>query len=116
MRVMGTKKAMALAIRVKCDKDCDGFGGKCDGNEGGGGAMTLWAMAMVTATTWAMVMATRVASNVEGNGNSGKSNGNGNKGGRQATATRAMVMATATPWVTAMATRLAGNKEGKGQG
>ncbi len=29
------KRAMALAMRVECDKESDGFGGKCNGNEGG---------------------------------------------------------------------------------
>jgi hypothetical protein len=42
------------------------------------------------ATKRAMVMATRVVGNKEGDGDGGKSNGNGNEGGGQVTATRAM--------------------------
>jgi len=34
-RARGMKRAMALATRVECDKESDGFGGKSDGNEGG---------------------------------------------------------------------------------
>jgi hypothetical protein len=62
----------------------------------------------------AIALATRVACNKEGNGNSSKSAGN--KGGGQAKATRAMVTGMLTTWVMATATRLAGNKEGKGKG
>ena len=29
------KRAMALATRVECNKESDGFGGKSDGNKGG---------------------------------------------------------------------------------
>jgi hypothetical protein len=36
---------------------------------------------MVTLTKWAVAMATRVAGKDEGNGESGKINGNGNKEG-----------------------------------
>jgi hypothetical protein len=52
-----------------------------------------------------MTSATRVACNKEGDGVSGKSNGN-EGGGR----------ATVMMWVMAMATRWAGDKEGKGKG
>ncbi len=55
-----------------------------------------------------ITMATRVASNDDGNGDGGKSNGNGNKGAGQAI-TRAMA---ATMTVAAM--RVASNEEGKG--
>jgi hypothetical protein len=48
--------------------------GNDDGNKGCG-------QVRATATTRAMAMATRVVGNKEGNGNSGKSNGNGDKGG-----------------------------------
>ncbi len=57
-----------------------------------------------------MVLATRVACNKEGNGNSIK--GNGNEGGGRAMATRAM----ATMWAMVMVMRLAGNKVGRGKG
>ncbi len=55
-------------------------------------------------------MATRVACDEEGNGNSNE--GNVNKGGGRAMATREMV----TMWTMAMEMRLAGNKEGKSKG
>jgi hypothetical protein len=65
-----------------------------------------------------MALATRVACNEEGDGDSYKSDGN--KGDGRSTGTRAMVtaMATAkaTTWVMVMVTRLVGNKEGKGEG
>jgi hypothetical protein len=47
---------------------------------------------MAMATKRAMATAMRVAGNKEGNGDSGKSNGNCNKGGRQETGTRAMAI------------------------
>jgi hypothetical protein len=60
------------------------------------------------ATKRTMALATRVAGNKEGDGNSGKSDGN--EGGGQAMAMRAMEMAMV------MATRVAGNKKGNGKG
>jgi hypothetical protein len=110
------KRAMALATRVECDEVSDGFGGKCDGNEGGRRLMVTRAMTMVTVTMWLMVTVTRLAGEEEGKGeggkgdgdgdeggghqrgnvNGGKSNGNGDNGGR-----RAMVMATKRVMVTA---------------
>ncbi len=38
-------------------------------------------MAMVTATIWAMAMATRLAGNKEGKGDGSKGDGNGDEGG-----------------------------------
>jgi hypothetical protein len=65
-----------------------------------------------------MALATRVACDKEGDGNSYKSDGN--EGDGRAMATRAMVtaMATAkaTTWVMVIVTRLMGDKEGKGKG
>jgi hypothetical protein len=112
------KKVIALATRVECNKEGKCIGGKSDKDKGGERVMAIRAMMLVTATTWAMVMAKRVAGNEEGNGNCGKSDGNGSKGGGQATAMRVMAMATATAttWAMASATRLAGNKEGKAEG
>jgi hypothetical protein len=55
----------------------------------------------------AIAMATRVASNDDGDGNGGKSDGNGDEGAGQVT-TRAMVVAT-----TVAAMRVASNKEGE---
>ncbi len=57
-------------------------------------------------------MATRVASNDDGDGNGGKSNGNGNKGGGQATM---RVMATATTVVGKDEGHYNGNEGGKQQ-
>ncbi len=62
------------------------------------------------ATKRAIMMATRVASNDDGAGDGGKSNGNGNKCVGQAT-TRAMAAAT-----TVVAMRVASNKEDEGAG
>jgi hypothetical protein len=56
-----------------------------DGNSARGSGQ---AIAMVTKRAIAMAM--RVAGDKEGDGDSGKSNGDGNKGGRQMTAMRAM--------------------------
>jgi hypothetical protein len=60
------------------------------------------------ATKRAITMATRVASDEDGNGDGGKSNGDGNEGARQAT-TRAMAAET-----TVVAMRVASDKEGEG--
>jgi len=60
------KRAMALATRVECDKESDGFGGKSNVNKGGR-QLTTRAMVTATATTWVMVMVTRLAGD-EGQG------------------------------------------------
>jgi hypothetical protein len=111
------KRAMALATRVECDKESDGFGGKSVGNEGGRRLTATRAMATVTATTWLMATVTRLAGDEEGkggeggkgegdgdegggrrrgNGDGGKSDGDGDNDGR-----RAIVMATKRVMVTA---------------
>ncbi len=56
----------------------------------------------------AIPMATRLASNDDGDGNGGKSNGNGNEGAGQAT-TRVMAAA-----MTVAAMRVVSDKEGEG--
>ena len=61
-----------------------------------------------------MASATRMACNKEGDGDSGKSNGN--EDGWQATATKAMPMAMATTWARMIATWQVGVKKGKGEG
>ena len=76
-RAKGMKQTMALATRVECDKESNGFGGKSNGNEGGRQMMVTRALAMVTATTWLMVTVTRMAGDEEGKGEGGKGNGNG---------------------------------------
>ncbi len=78
---MATKRAMALVMRVECNKESNSFGSKSNGNKGGGQVTAIRAMAMVMAMTWAMAMVTKVAGKEEGNNNGGKSNSNGNKGG-----------------------------------
>ena len=110
------KWAMALATRVECNEESDGFGSKSNGNEGGRRLTVTRAMAMVTATTWLMAMVMRLAGDEEGkseggkgdgdgdegggrrsgNGDGGKSNGDGNNGAR-----RAMAMVTKRVMVTA---------------
>ncbi len=67
------KRAMALATRVECDEESDGFGGKCNGNEGGRQLMATKVMATVTATTWLMAK--------EGKGEGGKGDGDSDEGG-----------------------------------
>ncbi len=62
------------------------------------------------ATKRAITMATRVASDDDGTGGSGKSNGNGDEGAGQAT-TRAMAVAR-----TVAAMKVASNEEDKGAG
>ena len=66
------KGAMALAMRVECDKESNGFGGKSDGNEVGRQLTVTRAMATVTAMTWVMAMVTRLAGGKEGKGEGGK--------------------------------------------
>ncbi len=71
---------MALATRVACnDEGNDGNRGKSNGDEGGGRATAMRAMAMATAMvpTWAMVTAMRLAGDKEGKGKGDKGNGNG---------------------------------------
>jgi hypothetical protein len=58
--VRATKRVMASATRVECNKEGNGFGGKSDGDKGGGRAMATRVMAMVTVIMWAMMTAARV--------------------------------------------------------
>ncbi len=64
-RARAMTRRMALATRVACDKEGDGDSYKSDGNEGDRRATAMRAMvtAMATAkaTTWVMVMVTRLA-------------------------------------------------------
>ena len=71
---------------------------RCNSNKGG-------RQVKAEATKREIVMATRLASNDNGNGDGGKSNGDGNKDGRPAT-----IKAIAA------ATTVAGNNEGNGGG
>ena len=72
---------MALATRVECDEESNGFGGKSNGNEGGRQLTATRALATVTATTWLMVTVTRLVGVEEGKGEGGKGNGDGDEGG-----------------------------------
>ena len=75
------KRAMALAMRVGCNKESDGFGGKSDGNEGGRRLTATRALATVTMTTRLMVTVTRMVGDEEGKGEGGKGDGDGDEGG-----------------------------------
>ena len=75
------KRAMALATRVECDEESNGFGGKSDGNEDGRQLTATKALAMVMATMWLMVTVTRLAGEEEGKGEGGKGDGGGDEGG-----------------------------------
>ena len=57
------KRAIALATRVECDEESDGFGGKSDGNEGGRRLTATRAMTTVTAMTWLIMTVMRLAGN-----------------------------------------------------
>ena len=80
-RARGMKRVMGLAMRVECDKESNGFGGKSDGNKGGRQLTATRAMATVTATMWVMAMVTRLAGNEEGKGEGGKGDGDVDEGG-----------------------------------
>ncbi len=104
------KWAMALATRVECDKESNGFGGKSNGNKGGRRLMAKRAMVTVTATTWCDEEGKgeghrgkgdgggdEGGGRRSGNGDGGKCDGDGNNGGRRAVAmVTKRVMVTAT--------------------
>ena len=77
----GDEAAMALATRVECNKESNGFGGESNGNEDGRRLMAARAMAMATATTWVMVMVMRLVGDEEGKGEGDKGNGDSDEGG-----------------------------------
>ena len=79
-RARGMKRAMALATRVECDEESNGFGSKSDGNEDGRRLTATRVMGTVMAMMW-MVMVTRLAGNKEGKGEGGKGDGDGDEGG-----------------------------------
>ena len=78
-RARGMKRAMALATRVECNEESNGFVGKSDGNEDGMRLMATRAMATVTATMWVMVMVIRLVGNKEGKCEGGKGDGDGDE-------------------------------------
>ncbi len=62
-----------VTTKVSCNEEGGGNGGKSDADEGGKQATAM-------ATTWAMAMETRLASDKEGKCKGGKGNGNGDEG------------------------------------
>ena len=74
---------MALATRVECDEESNGFCGKSNGNEDGRQLTATRVMATMTATMGVMVVVTRLAGNEEGKDEGGKGNGDGDEGGRR---------------------------------
>jgi hypothetical protein len=79
-RARATKRAMALATRVECNKESNGFGGKSDGNKGGNNQLAMGACDKEGKGSKAMVMGIRVAGDEEGN-NDKEGNVVSNKGG-----------------------------------
>ncbi len=79
--VRGGKGIKGHGIGVVCNKEGDGDSNKGNGDEGGGQVTATREMATALVTTWAMVMAMRLAGDKEGKGMRGKGNGDGNKGG-----------------------------------
>ena len=80
-RARGMKRAMALATRVECDEESDGFGGKSNCNKGGRQLTATRVMVTVMAAMWLMATVTKLAGDEEGKGEGGKGNGNGDEGG-----------------------------------
>ncbi len=62
-----------VAIKVSCNEEGGGDGGKSNGDKGGGRAMTM-------ATPWAMVMETGPSGNERGKCKGGKGYSNGDEG------------------------------------
>ena len=81
-------RRMTLVTWVACDEEGDGDCYKSDGDKGDGQATVTGVMvtAMVTAkaTTWVMVMVTRLTGNEEGKGEGGKGDGDDDEGGARA--------------------------------
>jgi hypothetical protein len=57
---------MASAMRVECDEESNGFGGKINGNKGGNNQLAMGACDKEGKGGKAMVMGIRVAGNKEG--------------------------------------------------
>ncbi len=78
-RARATKKAMALAMRVECNKESNGFSSKSDGDKGGNNQLAMGAWDKKGKGSKAMVMGIRVVGDKEGKG---KEEGNvvGNEG------------------------------------
>jgi hypothetical protein len=80
-------RRMMSATRVVCNKEGNGNGYKSNGDKGDGQVMAtramVTAMATTKATTWVMVMGTRLAGNKEDKGKGGKGDGDDDEGGRR---------------------------------
>ncbi len=61
-------RAMATAMRVECNKESDGFGGKSNGNKGGNNQLAMVACDKEGKGGKAMAMGIRVAGDKEGKG------------------------------------------------
>jgi hypothetical protein len=75
-------RAMAMAMRVECDKESNVFGGKSNGDEGGDNQLGRGAFDKEGKGSKAMAMGIRVAGDNEGEGNK-EGDGIGDKGGVQ---------------------------------
>ncbi len=67
-RARGTNRAMAMAMRVECHKERDGFNGKSDGNKGGNNQLAMVACDEEGKGGKAMAMGIRVAGDKDGEG------------------------------------------------
>ncbi len=59
---------MAMAMRVECHKESNGFGGKSNGNEGGNNQLAMGACDKEVKGSKVITMGIRVACNKEGEG------------------------------------------------
>ncbi len=75
-------RVMAMAMRVECNKQSNGFGSKSDGNEGGNNHLAMGACDKEGKGGKAMAIRIRVAGNEEGKGDE-EGNGVGDEGGVQ---------------------------------
>jgi hypothetical protein len=75
-------RAMAMAMRVECHKESDGFGSKSNGNEGGNNQLAMGACDRESEGNKVMAMGLRVVGDKEGKGDK-EDNGISNKGGVQ---------------------------------
>jgi hypothetical protein len=79
-RARATKRAMALATRVECDKESNGFGSKSNCDEGSNNQLVMGAWDKEGKGGKAMAIGIRVMDDVEGEGNK-EGNVVGNEGG-----------------------------------
>jgi hypothetical protein len=75
-------RVMAMAMRVECNKESNGFGGKSNGNKGGNNQLAMGACDKEGKGGKAIAMRIRVAGDKESEGNE-EGNGISNNGGVQ---------------------------------